>query len=107
MLSQRNFSIQPRRIASKSLDVALRNIMLRLGANETTIDILLENINGTQIPSEQITEIISELSDLQSAVEELQSNGKVYGGNIYISETEPVDAQENDIWFDLSLVKEG
>ena len=35
----------------------------------------------------------------------IQSSGSVIGGRIFISESEPPHPKDNDIWFDLNLVK--
>ncbi len=53
-----------------------------------------------------ISEVEERLGTLEDMMQALQNNGKVTGGDIYIQNTPPTTPNENDIWFDLSLIGE-
>lgn len=48
--------------------------------------------------------IQAQINSIVTRIHELESYGKLVGGNITISSTEPESPSENDIWFDLGLI---
>ena len=47
---------------------------------------------------------ISEMSKTITEIMSLMPSQHVFGGDIYIQETQPVEPKENDIWFDLGSI---
>jgi predicted choloylglycine hydrolase len=47
---------------------------------------------------------ISEMSKTIADIISLMPSQHVFGGNIYIQETQPTEPKENDIWFDLGSI---
>lgn len=97
--TQRVTNRQPK-VASKNLDDTLRSVILRLKAVETSV---AEGLSS--YTNEQISAITSEIAEIRVLVNSLISGNHVYGADIYISLDEPNNVNEDDVWFDLNLVR--
>jgi hypothetical protein len=83
-------------------------IQARLNLASFTEQLLLLKTKATELETRIGSLTSSDLAIIQSIsedVNELIARKIVVGGNITISDTQPSNPQQNDLWFDLSVAR--
>ena len=92
----------------KNLSIEEQKQVARRELKSIVADISSLNIRATIL--EQKTTVLSDdtLLEIQNLIDDMKillNRNYITGGNLTVSETAPVNPQENDIWFDTSLIK--
>lgn len=83
-------------------------IQARLNLASFTEQLLLLKTKATELETRIGSLTSSDLATIQSITEdvnELIARKIVVGGNITISDTQPSNPQQNDLWFDLNVAR--
>lgn len=90
-------SIQEKLVIEQRNLLSLKNELLNLKSQAS----------GDFTKTPEYAAIMSSISDMSKTIAEIISSmpsQHVFGGDIYIQATQPVEPNENDIWFDLSSI---